>query len=99
MRPGDPFAPPPEELGDPFAEDRGGKKPALQERWGAYWESGKGKILVAAVSCVAVFADGKVLIKALDGYDGSSPLVVVDKVDSCFLCGGGLPDVLALCSE
>ncbi len=56
MRPGDPFAPPPEELGDPFAEDRGGKKPALQERWGAYWESGKGKILVAAVSCVAVFA-------------------------------------------
>ena len=38
MRPGDPFAPPPEELGDPFAEDRGGKKPALRERWGAYWE-------------------------------------------------------------
>lgn len=53
----DPFAVPPAELGDPFAEDGGktGEKPGLRERWGAYWESGKGKILVAAVSCVAVF--------------------------------------------
>lgn len=53
----DPFAPSPAELGDPFAEDREAeKKPSLRERWGAYWESGKGKILVAALGCLAVFA-------------------------------------------
>lgn len=41
-------------VGDPFAEDSG--KPGLKDRWAAYWDSGKGKILVAVLSCLAVFA-------------------------------------------
>lgn len=36
----------------------------------------------ASANTLTVASDGKVLIKALDGYDGSSPLVVVDKVDA-----------------
>lgn len=40
--------------GDPFAD--GGTKPPLGERWRDYWDSGKGKILVTVLSCLAVFA-------------------------------------------
>jgi len=40
---------------DPFAES-GVPKPGLGERWRDYWDSGKGKILVAVLSCLAVFA-------------------------------------------
>lgn len=36
----------------------------------------------ASSNTLTVASDGKVLIKALEGYDGSSPLVVVDKVDA-----------------
>ena len=42
-------------VGDPFAEG-GLPKPTLGERWRDYWDSGKGKILVAVLSCLAVFA-------------------------------------------
>ena len=41
-------------VGDPFAED--GAKPGLGERWKGYWDSGKGKILVTVLGCLAVFA-------------------------------------------
>lgn len=41
-------------MGDPFGE--GEAKPDWKARWGAYWNSGKGKILVAVLSCLAVFA-------------------------------------------
>lgn len=41
-------------LGDPFAEER--VKPRKKSGWGAFWDSGKGKILVAVLSCLAVFA-------------------------------------------
>lgn len=41
-------------VGDPFAEE--GQKPDLRARWGAYWDSGKGKILAAVLGCLAVFA-------------------------------------------
>ena len=40
--------------GDPFSEN--GQKPDLRARWGAYWDSGKGKILVTVLGCLAVFA-------------------------------------------
>ena len=39
-------------------------------------------VRAASSNTLTVASDGKVLIKALDGYDGSSPLVVVDKVDA-----------------
>ncbi|MDE7218246.1 MAG: LCP family protein [Oscillospiraceae bacterium] len=42
-------------LGDPFAEN-GGVKPKKRAGWAAFWDSGKGKILVALLSCLAVFA-------------------------------------------
>ena len=38
--------------GDPFSEEG----PDLRARWGAYWDSGKGKILVTVLGCLAVFA-------------------------------------------
>lgn len=41
-------------MGDPFAEEQ--EKPDMKARWAAYWDSGKGKILVAVLSCLAVFA-------------------------------------------
>ena len=41
-------------VGDPFAEDR--SKPGVGERWRNYWDSGKGKILVTVLGCLAVFA-------------------------------------------
>lgn len=41
-------------IGDPFAPDSG--KPPMGERWRNYWDSGKGKILVTVLSCLAVFA-------------------------------------------
>lgn len=53
LRMEDPFRSAPGGVGDPFAEDS--KKPGFRERWGAYWDSGKGKILVTVVSCLAVF--------------------------------------------
>ena len=40
-------------LGDPFAEDR--VKPQKKSGWAAFWASGKGKILAAALGCLAVF--------------------------------------------
>ena len=46
----DPFATP--SAPDPFAEEQG---PGLRERWTAYWDSGKGKILTASLGCLAVF--------------------------------------------
>ena len=49
----DPFVPA-SPVGNPF-EDGPGEKPGLRECWGAFWDSGKGKILVAALSCLAVF--------------------------------------------
>ncbi len=47
-------------IGDPFQEEpinlkAPKSKPDLKARWGAYWESGKGKILVTVLSCLAVF--------------------------------------------
>ena len=60
----DPFAPSPAAPADPFAEDpaparriresRAPKEPgepgrSLGDRWGDFWDSGKGKILVAVV--------------------------------------------------
>ena len=59
---GDPFRDiPPAGIGDPFAEDNrkmAAKQPKrdLKAWWGAYWDSGKGKILVTVLSCLAVFA-------------------------------------------
>ena len=47
---GDPFRDEP--VGDPFEE---GNKKDLKARWGAYWDSGKGKILVTVLGCLAVF--------------------------------------------
>lgn len=41
-------------MGDPFAEEQ--EKPDMKARWVAYWNSGKGKILTAVLSCLAVFA-------------------------------------------
>ena len=67
----DPFAPSPAAPADPFAEDpaparriresRAPKEPgepgrSLGDRWGDFWDSGKGKILVAVVGCIAVIA-------------------------------------------
>ena len=47
-------------LGDPFAEEPAQplqpEKPDLGTRWRAYWDSGKGKILVTVLGCLAVFA-------------------------------------------
>ena len=43
-----------EPVGDPFLEK--GMKPTMGERWRTYWESGKGKILVTVLGCLAVFA-------------------------------------------
>lgn len=48
-------------IGDPFQEDPFQEaplpsKPDLRARWGAYWDSGKGQILVTVISCLAVFA-------------------------------------------
>lgn len=39
--------------GDPFSDT--GSKPPVRERWQVYWDSGKGKILVTVVGCLAVF--------------------------------------------
>lgn len=43
-------------VGDPFAEDAGASGKTQKSGWAAYWDSGKGKILVAVLSCLAVFA-------------------------------------------
>lgn len=40
-------------IGDPFAEDAVG--PRKKSGWAAFWNSGKGKILAAALGCLAVF--------------------------------------------
>ena len=62
--PEDPFASSPAQ-GDPFAEPPSSGRPAqgpkesgrsLGDRWGDYWDSGKGKILLSVVGCLAVFA-------------------------------------------
>lgn len=53
---GDPFQDAPGGVGDPFAEEPPAEKPAPAERWRAYWNSGKGKILVTVLGCLAVFA-------------------------------------------
>ena len=39
-------------IGDPFAEDQAG--PKKRSGWAAFWGSGKGKILAAALGCLAV---------------------------------------------
>ena len=41
-------------IGDPFAKDTAGPKKKFS--WAAFWDSGKGKILAAVLSCLAVFA-------------------------------------------
>ena len=41
-------------IGDPFAKDTAGPKKKFS--WAAFWDSGKGKILAAVISCLAVFA-------------------------------------------
>ena len=47
-------------LGDPFAEEpvrrEKPEKPDLAAWWRAFWDSGKGKILVTVLGCLAVFA-------------------------------------------
>ncbi len=47
-------ATPVKSTGDPFAEEE--QKSNLKARWSAYWDSGKGKILVTVLGCLAVFA-------------------------------------------
>jgi len=50
------------DIGNPFQEEpihlktpAGGRpEPDLRARWGAYWDSGKGKILVAVLGCLTV---------------------------------------------
>lgn len=51
----DPFAEPPAPAGDLFAEGGRPDGPGFRERWMAYWDSGKGKILTASLGCLAVF--------------------------------------------
>lgn len=50
----------PAPLGDPFAEEPERplkpEQPDLGTRWRAFWDSGKGKILVTVLGCLAVFA-------------------------------------------
>ena len=45
-------------MGDPFAggPEKPPKGPGLGARWGAFWDSGKGKVLVAVAGCLAVIA-------------------------------------------
>lgn len=51
---GDPFREEQINLGGPFAEKK--KKVDVRAWWDAYWSSGKGKILVTVLGCLAVFA-------------------------------------------
>ena len=53
-------------LGDPFAEEpvrrEKPEKPDLAAWWRAFWDSGKGKILVTVLGCLAVFAIAVVVV-------------------------------------